>query len=214
MSNRRQKKGHPHTAVHRRLSHIPAKDNVHYKSGNHTPKHPLQVFPFKTYLPSTFNAQMCALSRQPARTKRERETKKEKTIWISTCGHCPQWASPGMSSQAYLLPLSHCVRGAHVNLSNWMQRQTLETQNGQTDTHSSTSLWPPAAFFFNFILFFCIQSQRGSAKRAVCEFWFIRQWQRHLYMQLLLYFRLGPTLNLQFSSFLSHEKCKCVLASK
>lgn len=148
------------------------------------------------------------------RERRERERQRKKKI--STCGHCPQWASPGMSSQAYLLPLSlsHCVRGAHVNLSNWMQRQTLETQDGQTDTHSSTSLWPPAAFFFNFILFFCIQSQRGSAKRAVCEFWFIRQWQRHLYMQLLLYFRLGPTLNLQFSSFLSHEKCKCVLASK
>lgn len=166
MSNRRQKKGHPHTAVHRRLSHIPAQDNVHYKSGNHTPKHPLQVFPFKTYLPSTFNAQMCALSRQPARTKRERERqRKKKTIWISTCGHCPQWASPGMSSQAYLLPLSlsHCVRGAHVNLSNWMQRQTLETQDGQTDTHSSTSLWPPAAFFF-LISFYSFAYNRNAAR--------------------------------------------------
>lgn len=84
--------------------------------------------------------------RQRERRERERE---KKTIWISTCGHCPQWASPGMPSLAYLLPLplSHCVRGAHVNLSNWMQRQTLETQAGQTDAHSSTSLWPPAAFF-------------------------------------------------------------------
>lgn len=118
-------KGTPtHTAVHRRLSHIRAKDNAHDKSGNHTAKHPLQVFPFKTYLPSTFNVQMCASSRPGSEKKKLFEYRR---VAIVQCA-----AAPGMPSLVYLLP--HCVRGAHVNLSNWMQRQTLERQDRQTDT--------------------------------------------------------------------------------
>lgn len=153
---------------------------------------------------------------QRERRERERQRKKKNYLNIDVCPLSTvglAWnVQPGLPAAAAAVSL--CARRAckfvqlDAKTSTWNAGRT----NGHTLVHQFVATC--GIFFFNFILFFCIQSQRGSAKRAVCEFWFIRQWQRHLYMQLLLYFRLGPTLNLQFSSFLSHEKCKCVLASK
>lgn len=150
---------------------------------------------------------------QAASENEERETKKEKNylnidVWpLSTVGLA--WnVQPGLPAAAVAVSL--CARRACKFVQ--LDAKTNTWNAGRTNGHQFVATC--GIFFFNFILFFCIQSQRGSTKKAVCEFWFIRQWQRHLYMQLLLYFRLGPTLNLQFSSFLSHEKCKCVLASK
>lgn len=113
-------------------------------------------------------------------------------------------AAPGLPSLAYL---PHCVRGAHVNLSNWMQRQTLETLDRQTDT------LPPVCghlrHFFSFFLisFYSFAYNRYAARPR--EFWFIPQWQRHLYAVAAL-FLVRAHIKFAVFPFFSHEKCKCV----
>lgn len=120
-----------------------------------------------------------------------------------------QWnAQAGLPAAAVAASL--CARGAHVNLSNWMQRQTLETQDRQTDT------LPPVCghlrHFFRFfflISFYSFAYNRYAARPR--EFWFIPQWQRHLYAVSAL---LLVRAHIKFAGFpffhLSHVKCKCV----
>lgn len=191
-----------------------AKDNDHYKSGNHTPKHPLQVFPLKTYLPSTFNAQMCALSRQTARTKREKEGGRKNylniDVWPLSTVSLAWNVQPGLP--AAVAAVSLCARRAckFVQLDAKTNTWNASRSNGHTVYGHLRH------FFVNFILFFCIQSKTrlGQESRVRILIYSTMTTAFILYMQLLLYFRLGPTLYLQFSSFLSHKKCKCVLATK
>lgn len=160
-----------------------AKDNDHYKSGNHTPKHPLQVFPLKTYLPSTFNAQMCALSRQTARTKREKEGGRKNylniDVWPLSTVSLAWNVQPGLP--AAVAAVSLCARRAckFVQLDAKTNTWNASRSNGHTLVHQFMA----TCGIFLLILFysFAYNRKRDSAKRAVCEFWFIRQWQRHLY---------------------------------